>query len=129
MSYYYEIQLSKGPPNSWSTTTQDWEGKRYVWTKWGITINPQVEGEFFHFDIPTMLVQMTSTLTLLAGATFIVEQVMLKLLPLRTYYQTVKYIETAKSKYGKRLKAADFAGLTREQILEKMKGAEELLQQ
>ena len=129
MSYYYEIQLSKGPPNSWSTTTQDWEGKRYVWTKWGITINPQVEGEFFDFDIPTMLVQMTSTFTLLAGATFIVEQVMLKLLPLRTYYRTVKYIETAKSKYGKRLKAADFAGLTREQILEKMKGAEKLLQQ
>jgi hypothetical protein len=128
LSYYYEIQVSKGPPNVRSTTEQDWKGKRNVFTSWGMTINPHVEGEFVQFDPSHMLVQMTSTLTLLAGVTFVVEMVMLKLLPLRTYYRTLKYTETAKSKYVKKFKSSDFGGLTREQIIEKMKG-EELLKQ
>ena len=128
LSYYYEIQVSKGPPNVRSTTERDWKGKRNVFTSWGMTINPHVEGEFVEFDLSHMLVQMTSTLTLLAGVTFVVEMVMLKLLPLRTYYRTLKYTETAKSKYVKKFKSSDFGGLTREQIIEKMKG-EELLKQ
>ena len=90
-TYYYNVDLFMGPANTQRLTQNDFAGKRTVFASNGLSIKPIVQGELHKFEPQVLLVCLTSILGLLSVATLIVESFMLKVLPLKAYYSSIKY--------------------------------------
>ena len=98
ITYYYNVEIFKGPENSHHYTADIERGKTRILTvKHGISIVPDVQGSQHQFNPQTLLVCLTSALGLLSIVTLVVETVMLKFMPLSKYYNAVKYEKTAKT--------------------------------
>ena len=98
LSYYYNIELFKGPENSHHYNEEIEKGKERILTiKHGILIIPDVQGYEHKFNPQALLVCLTSALGLLSMVTLLVETIMLKGMPLSKYYNSVKYEKTART--------------------------------
>ena len=98
LSYYYNIEIFKGPENSHHYNEEIIKGKKRILTvKHGIAIIPDVQGYEHHFNPQSVLVCLTSALGLLSMVTLLVETIMLKAMPLSKYYTAMKYERTART--------------------------------
>lgn len=95
-TYTYVVRKIGGAKTEWTNTEVGFDNykRRKVKTYRGINVVATVRGSWYEFDITTLLIQMTTSLALFALANTLVEAVMLKLLPLRGVYSTMKIQDT-----------------------------------
>ena len=97
-TYEYDIRLIKGAKTSWTETIEVFDGTtktRNVLKYRGVNIVATVGGVWYDFDPTTLLIQLTTSLTLFAIASTVVEVAMIHFMPLRGVYRSMKIRETA----------------------------------
>ena len=91
--YYYKPQFIVG--STYKQFVQfyytSYRYERTIVNAHGIKISVLLNGEFHSFNFKTLLVTITTSIGLLAVATFVLDSIMLYLLPEKNIYQQLKY--------------------------------------
>ena len=95
-SYTYVVRMIEGSKTEWTKTEVNFADykRRKVTTYRGVHVVATIKGSWYQFDMTTLLIQLTTSIALFAMATTAVEFLMLKLMPLRGVYRTMKIQET-----------------------------------
>lgn len=96
--YTYRVQQIEGADyknfEPRSSNPSDITAPRTLIKRAGVKTVIIINGDLAKFDFQTLLIQAVSAMGLLSVATLVVELVMLYILPLRKYYNNVKFEET-----------------------------------